>query len=144
MTTGRLLADRVSRHFGPAAVLRCGAATGAAGITVVALAPSIWVALAGWALLGLGLSGCVPQLFSAAGHADPAAVGASVSRVAGLGYLGMLAGPAVIGWITRLVALNYALLFPALLLVIASVTAGILRTGLGHEPGSLPEMAQRP
>ena len=94
MTIGRLLADRVSRRFGPAAVLRYGAATGAAGLTVVAFSPWIWMALAGWALFGLGLSGCVPQLFSAAGHADPAAAGANVSRVAGLGYLGMLAGPA--------------------------------------------------
>jgi MFS family permease len=146
MTAGRLLADRVSRHFGSVTVLRCGAATGAVGITVVALAPSIWMALAGWALFGLGLSGCVPQLFSAAGHTDPAAAGTNVSRVAGLGYLGMLTGPAVIGWMTRLVALNYALLFPALLLVIASVTAGILHTGFEHEPEpeSQPEMAQRP
>ena len=55
-------------------------------------------ALAGWALFGLGLSGCVPQLFSAAGHADPAAAGTNVARVAGLGYLGMLSGPAAIGW----------------------------------------------
>jgi MFS family permease len=150
MTAGRLFADRVSRRFGSAAVLRYGAATGALGITVVALSPWIWMALAGWALFGLGLSGCVPQLFSAAGHADPAAAGTNVSRVAGLGYLGMLAGPAVIGWMTRLVALNYTFLFPALLLVIAATTAGILRSGTGREPkpgskpGPKPEMAQRP
>jgi MFS family permease len=146
MTIGRLLADRVSRRFGSAAVLRYGAAAGTVGVTVVAFSPSIWMALAGWALFGLGLSGCVPQLFSAAGHTDPAAAGTNVSRVAGLGYLGMLTGPTVIGWMTRLVALNYALLFPALLLVIASVTAGILRTGSEPEPGpeSRPEMAQCP
>ena len=146
MTAGRLLADRVSRRFGSAAVLRYGAAAGAAGITVVALSPWIWMALAGWALFGLGLSGCVPQLFSAAGHADPAAAGTNVSRVAGLGYLGMLTGPAAIGWMTRLVALNYTFLFPALLLVIAAATAGILRSGTKREPkpGPKPEMAQRP
>ncbi|QMU68375.1 MFS transporter [Streptacidiphilus sp. P02-A3a] len=150
MTIGRLLADRVSGRFGSAAVLRYGAAAGAVGITVVALAPSIWVALLGWALFGLGLSGCVPQLFSAAGHTDPAAAGTNVSRVAGLGYLGMLAGPAVIGWMTRLVALNYALLFPALLLVVAAVTAGILRTGFesasepASEPGSEPASEPEP
>jgi MFS family permease len=146
MTTGRLLADRVSRRFGSAAVLRYGAATGAVGITVVALSPWIWMALAGWALFGLGLSGCVPQLFSAAGHADPAAAGTNVSRVAGLGYLGMLTGPAAIGWMTRLVALNYTFLFPALLLVIAAATAGILRSGIEREPKPVPkpEMAQRP
>jgi len=53
--------------------------------------------LAGLAVFGIGLSGCIPRLFSAAGHADPAAAGVNVSRVAGLGYLGMLAGLAVIG-----------------------------------------------
>ncbi|MFC1430592.1 MFS transporter [Streptacidiphilus sp. N1-3] len=140
MTIGRLLADRVSRRFGPAAVLRYGAAMGAVGITAVALSPWIWMALAGWALFGLGLSGCVPQLFSAAGHADPAAAGTNVSRVAGLGYLGMLAGPAVIGWMTRLMDLNHTFLFPALLLVIAAATAGILRSGTGTGTGHEPEV----
>jgi MFS family permease len=148
MTVGRLLADRVARRFGSAAVLRYGAAAGAVGITVVALSPWIWTALAGWALFGLGLSGCVPQLFSAAGHTDPAAAGANVSRVAGLGYLGMLAGPALIGWATRLVALNHTFLLPALLLVIAAATAGILHSGTGREPKPdpepKPELAQHP
>jgi len=144
MTIGRLLADRVSRRFGSAAVLRYGAAAGAVGLTVVAFSPWIWAALAGWAIFGLGLSGCVPQLFSAAGHTDPAAAGANVSRVAGLGYLGMLAGPALIGWMTRLMGLNRTFLLPALLLVFAAVAAGILRTGSERESESEPELAQRP
>lgn len=148
MTIGRLLADRVSRRFGSAAVLRYGAATGAVGLTLVAFSPSIWTALTGWAIFGLGLSGCVPQLFSAAGHTDPAAAGANVSRVAGLGYLGMLSGPALIGWLTRLTGLNHTFLLPALLLVLAAVAAGILRTGSDRasapEPEPEPELAQRP
>ena len=142
MTTGRLLADRVSRRFGPAAVLRYGAATGAVGLTLVAISPWIWMTLAGWAIFGLGLSGCVPQLFSAAGHTDPAAAGTNVSRVAGLGYLGMLAGPALIGWLTRLTALDHAFLLPALLLVFAAVAAGILRTGPVRRSEPEPELAQ--
>ncbi|WDN55931.1 MFS transporter [Streptomyces clavuligerus] len=131
MTTGRLLADRLAGRFGPVAVLRCGAALAAVGITAVAVSPWMWAAFAGWALFGLGLSGCVPQLFSAAGHADPAAAGANVSRVAGLGYLGMLAGPAVIGWLTHLVPLNHAFLLLTLLCAITAVAAGALGTGGG-------------
>lgn len=129
MTIGRLLADRASGRFGPMAVLRHGAVTAAVGITIVAVSPWIWAAFAGWALFGLGLSGCVPQLFSAAGRADPSAAGANVSRVAGLGYLGMLSGPAVIGWLTHLMALNHALLLLTLLCAIAAAAAGVLRTG---------------
>ncbi|MEU5382938.1 MFS transporter, partial [Kitasatospora cineracea] len=127
MTVGRLLADRFAARHGATAVLRYGAATAALGITVAALTPWVWAAFLGWALFGLGLSGCVPQLFSAAGHADPAAAGANVSRVAGLGYLGMLAGPAVIGWLTHLTALNHAFLLLTLLCATAAASAGILR-----------------
>ncbi|MFJ8134854.1 MFS transporter [Streptomyces sp. NPDC096013] len=127
MTIGRLLADRLVARFGSMAILRHGAVTAGIGITIVTVSPWIWAAFAGWALFGLGLSGCVPQLFSAAGHADPAA-GANVSRVAGLGYVGMLAGPAVIGWLTHLVALNHAFVLLILLCAVTAAAAGILRT----------------
>jgi len=144
MTIGRLLADRVSRLFGSMAVLRYGAAIGALGLALVAFSPWIWLTLLGWAVFGLGLSGCVPQLFSAAGHTDTAAAGANVSRVAGLGYLGMLAGPALIGWMTRLTALNHTFLLPALLLVVAAVAAGVLRTGSERESEPEPALAPCP
>ena len=134
MTIGRLLADRLVTRFGSMAILRYGATTAAVGITIVTVSPWIWSAFAGWALFGLGLSGCVPQLFSAAGHADPSAAGANVSRVAGLGYVGMLAGPAAIGWLTHLVALNHAFVLLILLCATTAVAAGILRTGSDRTP----------
>ncbi|MGW0828969.1 MFS transporter [Streptomyces prunicolor] len=134
MTIGRLLADRLVARFGSMAILRYGAATAAVGITIVTVSPWIWAAFAGWALFGLGLSGCVPQLFSAAGHADPAAAGANVSRVAGLGYVGMLAGPAAIGWLTHLVALNHAFVLLILLCATTAVAAGVLRTDSDRSP----------
>ncbi|MEV5775693.1 MFS transporter [Streptomyces antimycoticus] len=136
MTIGRLLADRVAARFGSLAVLRHGAAGAAVGITLVALGPWMWAVFTGWTLFGLGLSGCVPQLFSAAGHADPSAAGANVSRVAGLGYVGMLAGPAVIGWLTHVVALNHAFVLLTLLCATTAVGAGVLHTG--------PDRARRP
>jgi len=132
MTIGRLLADRLVARFGSMAILRHGAATAAVGISIVALCPWLWAAFAGWALFGLGLSGCIPQLFSAAGHADPSAAGANVSPVAGLGYVGMLAGPAVIGWLTHLVALNHAFVLLTLLCASTALAAGILRTESDH------------
>ncbi|MEV5077832.1 MFS transporter [Streptomyces sp. NPDC093064] len=147
MTIGRLLADRLSARFGPAAILRYGASVAAVGMTAAALSPWIPLALAGWALFGAGLSGCVPQLFSAAGHADADAAGANVSKVAGLGYLGMLAGPAVIGWLTRLVPLNLTFFLPVACCAVAAVTAGVLRprgsavAGRGPVPEAEPPAA---
>ncbi|MGW0698295.1 MFS transporter [Streptomyces sp. NPDC002867] len=138
MTVGRLLADRVAARVGPVAVLRHGAAVAALGLTIAALSPWVPLALAGWAVFGAGLSGCIPQLFSAAGHADPNAAGANVSRVAGLGYLGMLAGPAVIGPLTHLVPLNLTFFLPVAFCVVAACTAGVLRTR-GPAPAAEPQ-----
>ncbi|MFE0171200.1 MFS transporter [Streptomyces sp. NPDC059002] len=127
MTVGRLLADRVAARLGPVAILRYGAGVAALGLTAAALSPWIPLALIGWTVFGAGLSGCIPQLFSAAGHADRDAAGANVSRVAGLGYLGMLAGPAVIGPLTHFMPLNLTFFLPVAFCVVAACTAGVLR-----------------
>ncbi|MFD6160509.1 MFS transporter [Nocardia sp. NPDC060256] len=127
MTVGRLVADRGATRFGPVAILRYGAGVGALGLTLAALSPWVPLALAGWTVFGAGLSGCVPQLFSAAGHADRNAAGANVARVAGLGYLGVLAGPAIIGPLTHLAPLNIVLLLPVACCVVAAGAAGVLR-----------------
>ncbi|MET9606739.1 MFS transporter [Streptomyces sp. NPDC006512] len=146
MTVGRLLTDRLAARIGPAAVLRHGCALAAAGLTLAVAAPGVPLALAGWTLFGAGLAGCVPQLFSAAGHADPDRAGANVSRVAGLGYLGMLAGPAVIGPLADLVSLDLALLLPVLFCAAAALAARTLREAPDPAPvrtplarGPLPE-----
>ncbi|MDT7784120.1 MAG: hypothetical protein QOF58_2539 [Pseudonocardiales bacterium] len=133
MTGGRLLADRVTARAGSLAVLRWGSAIGAAGIATAAFSPSIWLALAGWAIAGAGLSGTVPQLFSAAGHAETGAAAANMSRVVGVGYVGVLAGPAVIGWMTHIVPLNIAFLLPVAFCVVAALSAGVLRSEPAEE-----------
>ncbi|MEU1801691.1 MFS transporter [Streptomyces sp. NPDC019937] len=146
MTAGRLLADRVAALVGPVAILRYGAAAAALGMTAAALSPWIPLALLGWTVFGAGLSGCVPQLFSAAGHTDQSTAGANVSRVAGLGYLGMLAGPAVIGPLTHLVPLNLTFFLPVAFCVVAACAAGILRApapARSYEKSIAPVAAQR-
>ncbi|HEX8865192.1 MAG TPA: MFS transporter [Lentzea sp.] len=127
MTGGRLLADRVTARVGSLAVLRWGSAIGAAGIATAAFSPWVWLALVGWAVAGAGLSGTVPQLFSAAGHAEAGAAAANMSRVVGIGYVGVLAGPAVIGWLTHLMPLNVAFLLPVVFCVVAALSANVLR-----------------
>ncbi|MFF4867223.1 MFS transporter [Streptomyces sp. NPDC001231] len=111
MATGRLTGDRLTDAFGPAAVVRAGAVLAAIGLTTGVLASTTSVALAGWALFGLGLSTTVPCLISAAGVGGPGAV----ATVAVTGYLGLLAGPALIGAIASITTLSTALLLPALL-----------------------------
>ncbi|HCA85244.1 MAG TPA: MFS transporter [Streptomyces sp.] len=139
MTVGRLTTDRIVARFGPVFVVRYGAAVAAAGLTTAALSSWIPLAMVGWTVFGIGLSGCVPQFFTAAGNVDKEAAGANVSRVAGLGYLGMLAGPAVIGPMTDLVPLNLTFFLPVAFCVAAVFSAGILRPAdRNGEPAGTP------
>ena len=134
MTAGRFLTDRVAARVGSAAVVRYGSAFAALALALIVWSPSVPLAIVGWTLFGVGLSGTIPQLFSAAGHAEPANAATNVSRVAGLGYLGMLAGPAAIGLLTRAVALNYTFLLPLTFCAVAALTARMLLAAPAVEP----------
>ncbi|WP_245720472.1 MFS transporter [Nocardia uniformis] len=112
MTVGRLLADRVSGRFGPVAVVRWGSLLAAMGFALVVASPWVPITLAGWALCGIGLAGGVPQVFTAAGNLGSRTAATDMSRVFGIGYVGLLAGPVTIGWLTKLIPLTAAMLVP--------------------------------
>ena len=122
MTVVRLLADRIVARIGAAAYVQRAALVGAAGLLGAALAPNVVVAIIAWAVFGVGLAGCVPQFFSAAGNIDPAAAGTYLARVTGTGYLGLLAGPAIIGILTNWVSLTTAFAVP----IVGCLLAGLL------------------
>ncbi len=128
MTAGRFTADRISARFGRVAIVRWGALLAAAGLALVIASPWVPTTLLGWALLGVGLSGGVPQIFSAAGNLGTDTAATDMSRVFGLGYLGFLAGPSVIGWLSKLSSLTAALAFPLALILICAACARIVRT----------------
>lgn len=123
MTVVRLVADRVVARIGPAVYVQRAALVGAVGLTLATLAPTAWLAIAGWGVFGIGLAGCVPQFFSAAGRIDPANAGLYMARVTSFGYVGMLAGPAVIGIATRWVPLTTAFALPIAGCLLAALMA---------------------
>ncbi len=126
MTFGRFVADRISARIGGVAVVRYGAVAAAAGMTLVMASPWLPLTLAGWALFGLGLSGAVPQLFTAAGNITTGSPGTNMSRVVGLGYLGFLAGPSSIGWVSESTSLTAAMAIPLGCVLLAAALAPAL------------------
>jgi MFS family permease len=125
-TIGRFTVDKLVQRLGPVRVVRYGSIVSAIGLVVVIFSPAIPLTLIGWAILGLGLAGGVPQVFTAAGNTDAASASA-LSRVVALGYLAILAGPAVIGWLADLTSLNAALVLPLCAIVVVGCLAGTLR-----------------
>lgn len=121
MTIGRLTGDRIRMALGEKTVLLAGSLIGAAGFVLVLAVPSFEVGLIGYFLVGAGASNSVPVLFSAAGRSKDMPAGLAVTAVSTLGYLGLLAGPAVIGLVAHATSLTiaFALLAAAFLVVAA-------------------------
>jgi MFS family permease len=150
MTVGRLTVDRIAGRFGPAFVVRYGSLAAAVGIGVVMVSPVFGLTLVGWAVFGLGLAGVVPQLFTAAGNISATNQSIILSRVVGAGYVGQLAGPALVGVVAGGIGLNLAFALPLIFCVVAVIVAPIVSrpteqveepTGQPVEPSYEPDRA---
>ncbi|MFE7796015.1 MFS transporter [Nocardia sp. NPDC057440] len=124
MTAGRFTADRISGAFGRVMLVRYGSALAALGLGLIMVSGWVPLSLLGWAIAGLGLSGIVPQIFTAAGNLGTDTAATDMSRVFSLGYFGLLAGPAVIGWLTALVPLTVAMAVPFIAVLLCCRYAG--------------------
>lgn len=126
MTIGRFSADFVKARKGAVWVVRCGSIASALGLLVVVISPVFPLTVVGWLMVGIGLSGGVPLVFSAAGNV-PGVTATEFSRVIGGGYVALLAGPALIGWLSEAVTLNNALLLPLLGVVVAALCSRVVK-----------------
>ena len=116
MITGRIFIDRIVERKGRGFVIVWGSLSAAVAIGLQAFAPNLTFSLICWFLLGLGISGVVPQLFAAGGEIGEAShSGRNMARVVGITYIGGLAGPSVIGLLTLAIPLNFAIGWGALL-----------------------------
>jgi predicted MFS family arabinose efflux permease len=127
MLVARLFGDRLAGRLGAVRTVRFGSLLGAVGLATIVLSDNLVLTVVGWGVLGLGLSGCVPQIFTAAGNLPFGARGVSMSRVVALGYFGLLAGPAVIGWTSQATTISMALIIPLVCCLAAAALAGVVR-----------------
>jgi MFS family permease len=116
MIIGRIFIDRIVEVKGRNFVIRNGSIFAAAAIGLQAFAPNYPLSLLAWGLLGLGISGVVPQIFAAAGEIGEAShSGRNMAKVVGITYIGGLAGPSIIGILTGILPLNFAIGWGAIL-----------------------------
>ncbi|MCX5207097.1 MFS transporter [Streptomyces sp. NBC_00237] len=132
MTIGRLTGTTLLERLGQTRTLVLGGATAAVGMLLGSLAPTLWLALLGFAVTGLGLANIFPVAISRAGElAGPSGVAAAST----LGYGGMLLGPPAIGFLADGLSLPTALTTVAVLAAGASCLGLLARTA-GQTPGS--------
>ena len=108
----RVLLGPAAGGRGAARGVVLGAGTAAAGLVLVAVAPVAGLAAAGLVLAAGGISLCWPLLLAHAstGRARPGSV---IGAVSGVGYLGFVLGPALVGGLAGLAGLRAGLLLLA-------------------------------
>lgn len=124
MTIGRLTGTRLLERLGQTRTLVGGGTVAALGMLLGALAPSVWAALLGFMITGLGLANLFPVAVERAGRlAGPDGVAIAST----LGYGGMLLGPPAIGFMADWFSLPIALTSVAALAATAAVIAALTR-----------------
>jgi Major Facilitator Superfamily len=133
MCCGRLAGDRVVQRFGPATIVRSSALVAAVGFGTALLLPAS--GLAGLTLLGLGFSTVIPQVIRASSRIPRIAAGHSLGVVTGVGSVGMVCGPPLIG-VAAAVTLPAALgLVVASAVVVVAAAPAVRAAGGEERPG---------
>ncbi len=123
MTIGRLLGDRLRTFFGDPKMIMAGGVLATVGLLAALTIATPAISIAGFFLVGLGLSTIVPIAYSISGHTKDLPPGVGLAMVTTVGYSGFLIGPPVIGFIADWQTLRIALGVVAVLFVIMTLLA---------------------
>jgi MFS family permease len=96
MTLGRLFGDGVSARLGSYRIIIYGLLIAIVGYAAI-LSRSQGISLLGFGLVGVGFSVIIPELFRLAAQAKGMTASQGISIVAGMGFVGFMAGPAIMG-----------------------------------------------
>jgi predicted MFS family arabinose efflux permease len=125
MGVGRLGGDAAAARAGSARTAAAGSLLAAGGLGLALGTATVGWSVAGFAVMGLGLSAVFPLALRSAGfHGDAPAPG--LAAVSTVGYAGFLLGPPLIGLAAELASLRSALVIVCALCVVAAVLASQL------------------
>ncbi len=143
MLLGRLVGDRVRMRVGTRRLLTGAGLGTAVGMTVVVLAPTPAVAIAGFFVTGLVVCTVVPTTISLAGTAAPDRPAAAVAQVGAMGYGGLLLGPVVVGFLSDATSLRVGVgtVVVLALLIAAGARFVPLRSSIDVTAAAVPEPA---
>ncbi|MDZ7935523.1 MAG: MFS transporter [Emticicia sp.] len=118
MSLGRFVGDALIPRFGGNAVLRIGGIIAALGIILAIILPYTITAILGFTLVGAGVSCGAPILYGSAARVPGMAKGAGLATMNTFSMGGFLAGPVLIGFISKSINLPFAFSIVAVLALV--------------------------
>jgi MFS family permease len=118
-----VFADSWRTHWGDGRIVRVGSAVAGTGLALALLVGGVVPALIGFACVGLGIAAVTPCVYVAAARQGSEAL----ALVAAMGTTGLLAGPAIIGFIANATSLVWGMSAVAASAIIVSLCATQIR-----------------
>jgi MFS family permease len=106
MAGGRFVADWFAHRYGLKRTLQVSGSLTATGLLIAVAFPYVYTAMAGFLLVGAGVSSVVPMVYSAAGKSKTMQPGVALAAVSTIGFMGFLVGPPIIGFIAGIATLR--------------------------------------
>jgi MFS family permease len=130
----RFFADPFVERYSPTVVSRVLLRVLGAGVLLVFFAPSHWLALAGFALIGAGTSVIFPLAMSAAAQLTDRPAPTNVASLAQISFVAFLLGPPLLGYIAQRFGIRWSFGVGLPLVILSIVCAKALGTKpLKHE-----------
>jgi predicted MFS family arabinose efflux permease len=108
MTAGRLGGDSITSRIGDRSIMFWGGTLAVLGFVTLLVVPIPTLAMTGFLLIGLGISNVVPVLYRQAGSQRTMPPALAIGAMAIIGYVGILAGPAAVGFAAKFIGLQNA------------------------------------
>lgn len=122
----RFFADPFVERYSPTLVSRVLLSGLGAGALLVFFAPSDWLALVGFGLMGVGSSVIFPLAMSAAAQRTDRPAAANVAALAQISFVAFLLGPPLLGYVAEHFGIRWSFGIGIPLVVLSLVFAGAL------------------
>lgn len=129
MAAGRFGGDELRSRHGVRPLLLAGCLLAALGALAATQGADPTLALGGFVLVGLGLSNVIPIVFVLAPQGCPRSPEHAIAFVSGIGFIGFLAGPPLVGLWSAAFSLD-----TALWLVVGAAAGVAILSGRRHHP----------
>jgi MFS family permease len=126
----RLFADSFVERYSPTVIARVLLSIVAVGVVLVFYAPSEWIALTGFALLGIGTSAIFPLAMSAAAQLTDRPAALNVAALAQTSFVTFLLAPPILGFVAEHWGIRWSFGIGMPFVVLSFLMAG----ALGRKP----------
>jgi MFS family permease len=121
MAGGRFVADWVANRLQFRNTIFLSGLLIATGLGLAVGFPFVASSIAGFLLVGFGVSSVIPLIYSEAGKSNAATPGTALTAVSSVGFLGFLIGPPLIGVVAGIFSLRVSFLLIAIIGLLISI-----------------------